>query len=155
MLATTTLDLELWLTLCSIGFAAGLIDAIAGGGGILTVPALLTTGLPPHIALGTNKLAASLGSFTASVTFYRKKLFNPRYWRLSIFFTAIGAMLGTITLSYLTVTFLEKFIPILIITTAIYTIFSKSFISENIGLPPPLQANKNKASITRTNTRIL
>ena len=47
------------LILGAVALAAGFIDAVAGGGGILTVPALLSLGLPPHIALGTNKLAAS------------------------------------------------------------------------------------------------
>jgi uncharacterized membrane protein YfcA len=135
MFSDPVLDLELWITLCSVGFIAGLVDAIAGGGGMLTVPALLTTGLPPHVALGTNKLAASFGSFTASVTFYRKKLFDPCYWRLSAIFTAIGAVLGTIAVSYLTVTFLEKFIPILIVITAIYTMLSKNIVNESKVLP--------------------
>ena len=60
--------------LCAVAFAAGFIDAIAGGGGLLTVPALLTAGLPPHLVLGTNKLAATFGSVTASYTYYKKKL---------------------------------------------------------------------------------
>jgi uncharacterized membrane protein YfcA len=135
MLTDPILDLELWLILCSVAFLAGLIDSIAGGGGMLTVPALLTTGLPPHVALGTNKLAASFGSFTASITFYRKKLFNPYYWRLSIIFTALGAIIGTITVSYLSVTFLEKYIPVLIIITAFYTMMSKTISTETTKLP--------------------
>jgi len=144
MLTDPILDSELWLILCSVAFLAGLIDSIAGGGGMLTVPALLTTGLPPHIALGTNKLAASFGSFTASLTFYRKKLFEPSYWKLSLIFTAIGAVLGTIAVSYLTVVFLEKFIPILIIITAIYTMLSKNIVSDNQGLPTRNHSIKTK-----------
>ena len=50
MVIDPVLDLSLWITLCSVGFIAGLIDAIAGGGGMLTVPTLLTSGLPPHVA---------------------------------------------------------------------------------------------------------
>ncbi len=106
------LDINLWLTLCSVGFLAGLIDAIAGGGGMLTVPTLLTSGLPPHMALGTNKLAASFGSFTASITFYRKKLFDPLFWRRSLIFTAIGAIFGALAVSFLSMDFLNKALPI-------------------------------------------
>lgn len=135
MIGDLALDTSLWITLCSVGFLAGLIDAIAGGGGMLTVPTLLTSGLPPHIALGTNKLAATFGSSTASFTFYRKKLFNPKYWRLSIFATAIGAILGTIVVNYISVEFLEKYIPIVIIFTAIYTLFSKAAHENEFGLP--------------------
>lgn len=129
------LSTELWVTLCSIGFLAGLIDAIAGGGGMLTIPTLLTAGLPPHIALGTNKLAASFGSLTASVTFYRKKLFDIKFWRLSIIFTAIGAIIGTLMVKFLTIEFLDKALPVLIILTAIYTLLAKSTINNNEGLP--------------------
>ncbi|MGB1198867.1 MAG: TSUP family transporter [Thalassotalea sp.] len=129
------MDLELWITLCSVGFFAGLIDAIAGGGGMLTVPTLLTSGLPPHVALGTNKLAASFGSLTASITFYKKKLFDPSFWRLSIIFTAVGAIAGTLIVSHLSVEFLDKALPVLIIVTAVYTLFSKNIVGNEQGLP--------------------
>ena len=64
------LDPMTWGLLCLVALIAGFIDAVAGGGGMLTVPALLTAGLPPHMTLGTNKLAASFGSITASITYY-------------------------------------------------------------------------------------
>lgn len=140
------LDLELWITLCSVGFIAGLIDAIAGGGGMLTVPTLLTAGLPPHVALGTNKLAASFGSFTASLTFYRKKLFDPYFWRFSIIATAIGAIVGTIVVGYLSIEFLEKALPVLILLTAVYTLFAKSAVYQDSELPE--ESTKLKAKQT-------
>ena len=52
-------------------FVAGLIDAIAGGGGLITVPVLMAIGLPPQVALGTNKLQASFGSGSAMLHFVR------------------------------------------------------------------------------------
>jgi len=129
------LDLNTWVMLCGIGFIAGMIDAIAGGGGMLTIPALLTAGLPPHLALGTNKLAASFGSFTASVAFYRKKLFNPTFWKYSLYATAIGAIIGTLVVNYLSTDFLEKALPIVIVLTAVYTIFAKNVLKESTELP--------------------
>jgi len=56
-----------YAVLAGAGFLAGFIDSIAGGGGIITVPALLAVGLPPHLALGTNKLQSSFGSLTAAI----------------------------------------------------------------------------------------
>lgn len=129
------LDFSLWITLCSVGFIAGLIDAIAGGGGMLTVPTLLTSGLPPHVALGTNKLAASFASCTASFAFYRKKLFNPRYWHYAIITTAIGAIVGTMIVNFLSIEFLDKYIPVIIILTAIYTLVAKTVENDNHTLP--------------------
>ena len=142
-----TLDLTLWITLCGVGFVAGFIDAIVGGGGMLTIPTLLTIGLPPHVALGTNKLAASFGSFTASVTFYRKKLFDPSFWRLSIIFTAIGAIVGTVIVAFLSTDFLEKILPILIMLTALYTLLSKKSVETSPCLPLLTPVVKTKQMI--------
>ncbi|WP_206484457.1 TSUP family transporter [Thalassotalea sp. G2M2-11] len=144
------LDLNLWITLCSVGFLAGLIDAIAGGGGMLTVPTLLTAGLPPHIALGTNKLAATFGSFTASVTFYRKKLFNIVFWRTSLIFTAIGATIGALTVQFLSVEFLDRYLPILIISTAVYTLLTKTVVHYQSTLPSSSKALHGKQAVQGT-----
>tara|TARA_B100001059_G_scaffold107942_1_gene107718 strand:- start:102707 stop:103492 length:786 start_codon:yes stop_codon:yes gene_type:complete len=126
---------DLLLILCIVAFVAGYIDAIAGGGGLLTVPALLTAGLPPHLVLGTNKLAATFGSLTASLTYYRKRLFNPRYWRRSIGYTAIGALLGTLVVDQLSTELLEKLLPILILLAAIYTLFNRIQPDDRLHLP--------------------
>ena len=56
--------------LAAVAFAAGLVDAIAGGGGLLTVPALLATGLPPQLALATNKGQAAFGAISSFVSFW-------------------------------------------------------------------------------------
>lgn len=135
MIPEITLTLELLLLLCSVAFIAGYIDAIAGGGGLLTVPALLTAGLPPHVVLGTNKLAATFGSLTASVTYYRKKLFNPDFWRYSLVFTAIGAILGTLAVDQISTELLEKILPILILFAALYTLFNRMQPDDRLALP--------------------
>ncbi|AXV64911.1 hypothetical protein D0907_06310 [Pseudoalteromonas lipolytica] len=124
-----------WALLCAVALAAGFIDAIAGGGGMLTVPALLTAGLPPHLTLGTNKLAASFGSLTASVTYFRKKLFNPRFWAASIIATAIGALIGTLVVDYLSIDFLNKLLPVVIILVACYSLFGSLSTTEHNELP--------------------
>ena len=61
------LDPTTWALLCAVALAAGFIDAIAGGGGMLTVPALLTAGLPPHLTLA---LAHSQQVLLTSVSNY-------------------------------------------------------------------------------------
>jgi len=58
--------------LCGAAFVAGLIDAIAGGGGLVALPALLAAGLPPHIALGTNKGQAVFGAASSAISFWRR-----------------------------------------------------------------------------------
>ncbi|MEW6996660.1 TSUP family transporter [Colwelliaceae bacterium BS250] len=128
-------DPNLLITLSIVGFVAGFIDAIAGGGGLLTVPVLLTSGLPPHIALGTNKLSACFGSLTASITFYRKKLFNPLFWFLAAIATGVGAIIGTLVVNLISADSLNKALPIIILLCALYTLCSKASINESAQLP--------------------
>jgi len=129
--------LDLWVVaaLCAVAVVAGFIDAVAGGGGLLTVPALLTAGLPPHIVLGTNKLAATFGSVTASLTYYRRGLFNPRYWRTAFIFTAIGAVCGTLVVDLISKEWLEKIIPFFIVMAAVYSLVMKMQPDDKLTLP--------------------
>jgi uncharacterized membrane protein YfcA len=106
--------------LAAVAFLAGFIDAIAGGGGLLTTPALLTAGLPPHLVLGTNKLSSTFGSATASLAFYRRRLFAPRQWRHALVCTAIGALLGAVVAHYLPAHWLNKMLPVIVFGCGLY-----------------------------------
>ena len=50
-----------YLIVCPLVFVAGLVDSIAGGGGLIALPAYLIAGVPAHVALGTNKLSSAMG----------------------------------------------------------------------------------------------
>ncbi|WP_025821702.1 sulfite exporter TauE/SafE family protein [Shewanella marina] len=120
-----------WLLLASIGFIAGFIDAIVGGGGLLSIPTLLTLGLPPHIALGTNKLAACFGSFISTLTYYRQRLFLPKFWFQTLFASIIGGMLGSSLVYLIDNRWLDKILPIIIIAIAIYTLCAPTAIADH------------------------
>ncbi len=75
-------------------FVAGLIDAVAGGGGLLTVPAILAAGLPPHLALGTNKGQSVFGSAAALITFARRGVVDFKLARLTFPLGLVGSVLG-------------------------------------------------------------
>ncbi|WP_337881287.1 TSUP family transporter [Rheinheimera sp.] len=130
--------LDLWMVaaLCAVALVAGFIDAVAGGGGLLTVPALLTAGLPPHLVLGTNKLAATFGSVTASLTYYKRRLFDPSYWRTALIFTAVGAIAGTLVVDRISKEWLEKIIPFFIVVAALYSLLVKMQPDDKLSLPP-------------------
>ena len=66
------LSLQVIALLAVAAFAAGFVDAVAGGGGLLTLPALMAAGLPPHAALATNKGQAVFGAVSSAVSFWRK-----------------------------------------------------------------------------------
>lgn len=130
------LDANNWMLLVSVGLFAGFIDAVVGGGGMLTVPTLLSIGLPPHLTLGTNKLSASFASSTAAYTYFRKKLFEPSFWKHCFYSTLIGALSGAVLVNYISTDFLNKFLPVVILAAAIYTLFSRVKEIDNAILPP-------------------
>src|SRR5436190_19314898 len=101
--------MEWWhyLLLLLAGLAAGFVDAIAGGGGLLTVPALLWAGLPPQLALGTNKFQSSCGTALASVNYARAGLIQWRELRLGIAVTTLAAMAGAFTVAQMDASFLR------------------------------------------------
>jgi hypothetical protein len=72
------LSLPLVAGLAAVGAAAGFVDAIAGGGGLLTLPAILLTGMPPHLALGTNKGQSVFGTAAALLRFAHSPLLDRR-----------------------------------------------------------------------------
>lgn len=106
------------------GLLAGLIDSIAGGGGLITVPVLLGVGLPPQVALGTNKLQASFGSGSAMLTFIRSGTVSLGDCRTGILFTAVGAILGTVTVQLLDPALLRLVIPWLLMGIVLYTVLT-------------------------------
>ena len=112
------LDLPTYLLLALAGLAAGFVDAIAGGGGLLTVPALLWAGLPPQMALGTNKLQSSFGTALAAVNYARAGLLRWRELRLGIVITALAAVAGSLVVARLDAGFLRRVIPGLLIVIA-------------------------------------
>jgi len=75
-------------------FVAGLVDAVAGGGGLFTVPALLAVGLPPSVALATNKGQAAPGAISSFVTFFRRGGVDKKRAPLGFACGFIGSLLG-------------------------------------------------------------
>lgn len=121
-----SVDPAVLLFLFCTAMVAGIIDTLAGGGGLLTVPALLIAGIPPHMALGTNRLQACIGEFTAAARFKQKGAFEVKYIATGALFTALGAVFGTIMVSWLPKELLEKLLPVLMVLITVYSIFSKS-----------------------------
>ncbi|MBX7489796.1 TSUP family transporter [Qipengyuania sp. GH25] len=106
--------------LVSVAFLAGAIDSIAGGGGLLTVPALLAAGVPPTLALGTNKLQGTFGTATAAITFLLKGRVDFRRFLIPCLMALTGSACGALVLTRLDPAFLSGLIPVLLIAMAIY-----------------------------------
>jgi uncharacterized membrane protein YfcA len=114
------------ILLCIAGFVASFVDSIAGGGGLISVPAFMLAGLPPHMVLGTNKFSATAGSFTSSLKFIKSGKANFKLLRYLIPFTLLGSILGVTAVLYIDQKFLTPLVLILIMFIGIYTLFSKS-----------------------------
>lgn len=110
------LVLFLWL----ISVVAGFLDTLAGGGGLLTLPALIMCGVPPLFALGTNKLQGTMGTATATIVMLKsgQVLWSEvRFLMMSAF---LGATAGTIVVQFIDTTILDFVIPAVLFLTAIY-----------------------------------
>ena len=106
--------------LVMVAVLAGFVDSIAGGGGLLTVPALLAAGLPPTTALATNKVQSSAGALTAAATYTRGGAVDPRRLLPPILTVLLGAATGTLLLTRIDAARLEALLPWLLLAVAAY-----------------------------------
>jgi len=110
-----------YLLLFFTGLAAGCIDSMAGGGGLITLPVLLNLGMPVPLALGTNKFQASFGSCSAVWHYSRAGATQPAsLWR-GILFTLVGALLGAWAVKSIDGALLSRAIPWLLLAIFLYT----------------------------------
>lgn len=121
-----SLGYDILVLLFAVAIVAGFIDSLAGGGGLLTLPALLAVGLPPASALATNKLQSCGGSFSASLYFVRRKMVDLKSQRLAIVMTFVGAGLGTLLVLHIKADFLRLLLPILTIGVGLYFLLVKT-----------------------------
>ncbi len=113
--ALTTLAL-----LVLVGFVAGFVDSIAGGGGLLALPSLLLAGLDPVAALATNKLQGSFGTASATHTFWKKGFLKPQDHVTEIITVFGGAALGVLAVAYVPTQMLQTLMPVLLVLVASY-----------------------------------
>jgi uncharacterized membrane protein YfcA len=105
--------------LAGVAFVAGLVDAIAGGGGLLTIPALLAAGLPPHAALATNKGQAVFGSGIAAWTFARRGALDWQLARTTFPLGLIGSLAGAYAVTLLPPQLLKPVVIVLLPVAAL------------------------------------
>ena len=112
--------------LMAAGFLASFIDSIVGGGGLISVPAWMATGVPMAFALGSNKMASVVGTITSVLTFLRSGRVDRkilRYMPLAV----IGSMVGAAIASYMPEKLLRYIVIISLIGVAVYTFIKKDW----------------------------
>ena len=120
---TATLGTVLFCSLAAL--VAGFIDSIAGGGGLITLPALLLAGLPPHLALGTNKMQSSMGTAVALISFANSHLVLWRVALMGLPFSLIGSGIGSNLALYLDEKLLGTILIVLLPVAMVCTIVPK------------------------------
>lgn len=114
------LSLELLLLLIAAGFAAGFVDAIAGGGGLITVPALLLAGIPPAQALATNKVQGAFGAATAALSYARSGLVDLRTQTGTALIAFAAGLAGALLVTAIPTEALRYILPVLLIGIAAF-----------------------------------
>ena len=120
-------DILILVLLAVAGAFAGFVDSIVGGGGLISVPAMLLTNLPPSMALGSNKLSSIFGAGSASITFLRNHMVDFSLVRKLLPFTFIGSMLGTLAVVSLPPLYVKPIIIILLVCVTLFVVFKKDW----------------------------
>ena len=125
----------MFLIACPLVFLAGFLDSIAGGGGLISLPAYLVAGLPSHLAIGTNKLSSVFGTFTSTVRFARNGLVNWKIAVPTVFSTLIGAYLGA-NLSLMVNERVIRVMVVIVIPIVAAVVFNKKLFVDREEDPP-------------------
>lgn len=113
------------LLLFATGLLAGTVDAIAGGGGLISLPVLLCMGLPPHLAFGTNKLQGTLGTLVAARRYHRAGWISLNKAKtLGLVMAALGGLLGSVLTQLLSPAILKAIVPVLLLLIFLYTVLT-------------------------------
>jgi uncharacterized membrane protein YfcA len=112
------------LFLFLIGLFAGTVDAIAGGGGLITLPVLLSLGMPPSIAFGTNKLQGVTGTLVATLKYHRHGFIAIKKLYPCIITGMAGSILGVIAVEAISGDILRKIIPGILAIILLYSVCS-------------------------------
>lgn len=106
--------MNVYLIVLPLVFLAGFIDAIAGGGGLIALPAYVLAGIPVHIAMGTNKLSSSVGTLAASLTFFMHRQLWLKLALIASVFSLVGSYIGARFALVLSDTLLKTMILIIL-----------------------------------------
>ena len=117
--------------LTAVAVLTGFIDAIAGGGGLIMMPALLFAGVPPLQTLGTNKLQSMFGTATALRNYWRSGLVQIAGNQAAVAAVFGGAVVGCIVVQAIDSSWLNLIIPVLLVAAAIYVLVSPRMSDED------------------------
>ena len=119
-------DIVKFLILAVFCFIAAVVDAISGGGGLISLPAYFAVGFPPHMALGTNKLSAFLSTFASAFKFWKAKKINVEIVSKLFAFSLAGAAIGVKTAVSIEPKYFKPISFVTLILVFLYTLKNKN-----------------------------
>lgn len=136
----------IWL--CPLLFIAGFIDSIAGGGGLIAMPAYMMCGMPIRLVYGCNKFQCAFGSTSAAVRYFKSGCLDIRITAVSAVTSFLFSMLGTRIIFYLTEAQIRTMLMFLLPLTALLVIFVKNVWSYEAKSQPLTRKNVSMALLT-------
>ena len=124
-------DISVLLFIIAGGFLAGFVDSIAGGGGLISLPVLLATGMPPHFALGTNKFASTFGAVMSAWQFWRAGKVDVHLIVRAVPCTFVGALAGCLLMLHMSSQWLQPVIIIALIAAVLIIFFKRNIGAVN------------------------
>lgn len=125
------LSLQVFLIICPLVFLAGLIDSIAGGGGLISLPAYLIAGVPPHFALATNKLSSCMGTFISTARYIKNKSADIKLAIPCILLAFIGSPIGANLALLVNEQIIKGLLLFILPVVAFYIFRSKNFAKDS------------------------
>ena len=125
------LTLSMFLIVCPFAFLAGFVDAIGGGGGLISIPAYLIAGLPAHETIYTNRLSACLGTIMATIRYCKNHYIDYALATIGIATAAIGGLLGANFAIMVSETIFKALLIILLPLVAMYVLLKKDLEPKN------------------------
>ena len=118
------------LIICPLIFIGGLVDAIGGGGGLITLPAYMIAGFPVHVAIGTNKVSSPIGTSIAFAKFLKDGYMPLKLSALGIVFALAGSSLGAHTALLISDHIFKILMLVILPVTAFYVFRSQDLLRE-------------------------
>ncbi len=115
-----------YLIVCPLVFLAGFIDSIAGGGGLISLPAFLIAGVPPHMALGTNKLSSTLGTTVSTIRYGKNGFIRGKIAIAASVAALIGSPIGANLSLLISETVIKNMMIVVLPVVAFYVLRNKN-----------------------------
>lgn len=123
------LTLETFIIVCPLVFLAGLIDAIGGGGGLISLPAYMIAGLPPHTCIATNKMSSTFGTALATMRFMHAGLINLKLAVPAVASAIIGSSIGA-NISLILPETVMKYVLVVVLPVSAFLVLNKKLFHD-------------------------